>query len=326
MDAADTGRDKIIALETYLDEPAHIRYRAEAEKLLAEIKATETKSRIAEKKQREAEKQRLLLPDLIFVEGGSFIRGGEEDDKETYGDERPRHRVTVADFELGKYPVTVAQFASFVRDSGYRTEAEITKGSYIKVGVGSQYEKRAGVRWDCDASGKTRPESEYEHPVLHVSWYDACAYCNWLTQKTGKICRLPTEAEWEYAAQGGETGIQDGFKYSGSNNLGDVAWHKDNSDGRTHTVGQKKPNRLGLYDMSGNVCEWCEDDWHHKYKSTTTGGQAWVDNPRGIYRVDRGGAWVSPPRSCRVASRSYSDPTTCICYTSFRVAASLSPA
>lgn len=138
-------------------------------------------------------------------------------------------------------------------------------------------------------------------PVERVSWNDVQDFISKLNTKTDKTYRLPTEAEWEFAARGGIK--SQGFKYAGSNNLDEVAWYGSNSEVKTHPIGQKKPNELGLYDMSGNIFEWCEDNWHTNYLGAPSTSQAWSDKPRASYRVFRGGGWGSPAEYCRISCR-----------------------
>jgi len=135
--------------------------------------------------------------------------------------------------------------------------------------------------------------------------------------------RLPTEAEWEYAARAGtETVYSFGDDIS---KLHEYAWYRDNSEGKTHPVGQNKPNAWGLYDMHGNVFEWVEDDWHDSYKGAPDDGEAWVDNPRGEYRVFRGGGWGSYAHGCRSAIRAYLTPINSFFRVGFRLARSIAP-
>lgn len=147
------------------------------------------------------------------------------------------------------------------------------------------------------------------HPVNMVSWNDAKTFITKLNELTGETYRLPSEAEWEYAAGGG---TNNRTIWAGTNNeeeLEHYAWYDKNSEGKTHPVKTKLPNALGLYDMSGNVYEWCEDDWYSNYGGAPTDGSAWVDSPRDDCRILRGGSWYGNAFFARSASRDYGNPS-----------------
>jgi formylglycine-generating enzyme required for sulfatase activity len=203
-------------------------------------------------------------PEMVYVEGGTFTMGcTSEQGGDCEDDEKPAHSVTVRSFQIGKYEVTQAQWKAIMGDnpSGF-------KGDKL--------------------------------PVETVSWDDVQEFISRLNKATGKKYRLPTEAEWEYAARGGNS--SKGYKYSGSNNLGEVAWFDDNSGDRTHPAGTKKANELGIYDMSGNVWEWCQD-WFGNYSASSQ------QNPTGAStgskRVFRGGSLKCNAVNCRVAIRGF---------------------
>ena len=185
----------------------------------------------------------------------------------------------------------VGQFKRFVTETGYRTEAEKGDGCYLWN----------GSKWDKDGSKSWRSpgfSQDDNQPAVCVSWNDTQAFNDWLSRKGGKSYRLPTEAEWEYAAR--SDGKRE--KYAGGDDLDRVAWYSSNSGSKTHSVGTKAPNGLGLFDMSGNVWEWCQDWYGEKYYSESP-----RDNPRGPssgqYRVLRGGAWSTTPQDVRAAIR-----------------------
>lgn len=200
--------------------------------------------------------------DMVRVEGGTFRMGGTaEQGTDAYDREKPVHSVTLSSYYIGKNEVTQALWQAVMGSNPSNF-----KGSNL--------------------------------PVECVSWNDCQNFIQKLNSLTGRNFRLPTEAEWEFACRGGNNSR--GYKYSGSNNLGSVAWYDDNSGGQTHPVGTKAPNELGIYDMSGNVWEWC-NDWYDNYAANSqtnpTGPQS------GSGRVDRGGSWSHNARRCRSSYR-----------------------
>jgi len=253
-------------------------------------------------------------PEMVFVKGGTFTMGSNE-----YDDEKPTHEVSLSDFYMGKYEVKVSEFEQFISETNYKTDADKSGESYVYEN-GSWITKK-GVNWKCDVAGNLRPQSDYKHPVIHVSWNDANEYCTWLSQKTGKKYSLPTEAQWEYAAGGGASNRT---KWAGTNNendLGNFAWYSSNSNSTTHEVGTtQKANSLGIYDMSGNVWEWCLDWYDKNYYNNSTAKDP-VNVKKSDYRVLRGGSWVSYSYDCRVALRGGSGPSSGDDDSGFRVVA-----
>jgi formylglycine-generating enzyme required for sulfatase activity len=231
------------------------------------------------------------------IQGGTFTMGSNDGED----DEKPTHQVTVGNFAMMKTELTVAQFKVFIDETGYQTDADKRSGNYGSwIWNGSSWEQKDGVNWKCGVSGSLRPQSEYNHPVIYVSWNDAVAYAEWFSRKTGQTWRLPTEAEWEYAARGGQN-----YQYAGSNIVDEVAWYSQNSGNKTHPEGQKNANDFGLYDMIGNVWEWC-NDWYGEYQTdsqTNPKGSSW-----GSRRVSRGGGWNDAALYCRAAYRGGSGP------------------
>ena len=205
--------------------------------------------------------------EMVYVEGGTFTMGATaEQGNDAYDDEKPAHQVTLSNYAIGKFEVTQALWTAVMENNPSKLK-------------------------------------EDKHPVECVSWDDCQEFVKKLNGLTGKRFRLPTEAEWEYAARGGKK--SKGYKYSGSNDIDEVAWYHGNSGSQTHPVGTKKPNELGIYDMSGNVLEWC-NDWYGGYTSTP------ANNPTGpssgSLRVCRGGSWFYFTGSCRVSYRRRGDP------------------
>ena len=229
----------------------------------------------------EPERSQYNLPEIamVYVSGGTFTMGAtSEQGSGAWYDEKPAHSVTLSGYYIGKYEVTQELWEAVMGSNPSRF-----KGGNL--------------------------------PVECVSWDDVQEFLRKLNAMTGKRYRLPTEAEWEFAARGGNSSL--GYKYSGSNSIGNVAWYYDNSGGRTHAVGTKSPNELGIYDMSGNVWEWCHD-WFDSYSSSSQ------RNPKGPNtgsdRVNRGGCWGNDAGLCRVSTRGYDSPDSRIIILGFRLA------
>jgi len=196
---------------------------------------------------------------MIKIEGGTFTMG------DNTGDASPAHDVTLKNFSLAKTETTVLQWKRY-----------------------------------CTATGRQMPETPFwgwidAHPIVMVNYDEAVGYCDWLSYITGELYRLPTEAEWEYAARGGKQ--SKGYEYSGGQNIDMTGWCDANSNKQTQAVAQKRANDLGIYDMSGNVWEWCKD-WYGPYTSAAQTNP--IGTASGSIRVLRGGSWFNPATLCRV--------------------------
>lgn len=203
-----------------------------------------------------------LINNMVYVSSGTFTMGGtSEQGSDAYDDEKPTHNVTLSSYYICKYEVTQALWRAVMGSNPSNF-----KGDNL--------------------------------PVECVSWNDCQTFINRLNSYTGRNFRLPTEAEWEFAARGGNYSRH--YKYSGSNYIGDVAWYDDNSGNRTHPVGTKQANELGLYDMSGNVYEWCSD-WYGSYSSYSQNDPTGPNS--GSNRVNRGGSWIDIAWYCRSSYR-----------------------
>ncbi len=225
--------------------------------------------------------------DMVAIPGGTFVMGSPENEPERYDDESPQHSVKVSPFFIGRYVVTQAQW-------------------------------RVVASWEPVERELGRDPSRYKgdnRPVEQVSWQDAIEFCARLSRETGRLYGLPSEAEWEYACRAGTTiafNFGDMISPEVANYDWDTAYNgvkpkkKKNFDGTT-SVGNFPANEFGLYEMHGNVWEWCEDHWHGDYEGAPTDGSAWLDKnaETDAARVIRGGSWVGYPRYCRSATRGY---------------------
>jgi formylglycine-generating enzyme required for sulfatase activity len=244
----------------------------------------------------------IKLPEMVRIPGGSFSMGCQPKEKECSDDEKPAHRVQVVAFEIGKYEVTFDEWNACVADSGC---------AYRPSDAGWGRGKR---------------------PVINVSWDDAHQYVQWLAQETGKAYRLPTEAEWEYAARAGTTTAFDTgncistsqANYDGNYDYNNCGAKTGVFVGKTQPVGHYPTNPWGLHDLHGNVWEWVEDCYHDSYTGAPTDGRAWTQGSCPA-RVLRGGSWYSIPGGLRSANRDMNDPGYRYKTNSFRVARTLTP-
>jgi len=231
----------------------------------------------------------ILLPgdvplEMIWIPGGTYLMGRYPGEQDSSTQEDPQHSVTVPGFWMAKYELTKRQWQAVMGTTPW--------------------------------SGQDFVLNDPDSPAVFVSWDDAKTFITALTSYTGKTFRLPSESEWEYACRAGTTTRfywGDDPSYTA---IGDYAWWNLNTynvgEGYAHVVGQKPPNAFGLYDMSGNVWEWCEDDWHDAYTGAPVDGSPWVDSPRGSTRLLRGGGWSSDGIGCRSADRRTFSPSVTI--------------
>ena len=247
-------------------------------------------------------------PALVVIPTGSFLMGAAADNRDRTDAQLPQHRVTLAKgFAMARAEVTVGEFREFVRTSGYVPDS-------VKLGGASVYDERSGAlrddataSWQDDYSGRKAAD---DLPVVNVSWNDAAAYAAWLSRRTGKSFRLPSEAEFEYALRGGTTtrywwgeGTPDrkveNLTGSGDQSRSGRRWSNSFHGYRDGYWGPAPvmsfaANPFGLYDIDGNVSEWVADCWHDNYIRAPDDGSAWINPGCGV-RVLRGGSWGSAP-------------------------------
>ena len=253
-------------------------------------------------------------PEMVIIPAGSFEMGSPSDEAGRFKQEGPIHRVNVPAFALGRTHVTRGQFAAFVNETGYDAGRECWTFEEGKV------EQRPSRNWRDPGY-----RQEDGHPVVCVIWNDAKAYVDWLSRKTGKRYRLPTEAEWEFAARAGTTtarywgespdqacGYANVMDNTGKRTVPGVTWAGHNcDDGHAYSApaGSFKPNAFGLYDIIGNAWQLVEDCWHGNYNGAPTDGSAWAGCDSSVERVLRGGSWGAGPDNARSAMRAGCSPT-----------------
>ena len=275
-------------------------------------------------------------PDTVVILAGSFIMGSSAYEKGRMDNEGPQHRVTFRrGFAIGQREVSVKEFRAFVKETGYRTDAERLRSSTVYDQHSGRLTMRDRVNWKMNFEGEKASDDD---PVLHVSWNDANAYCDWLARGTGKPYRLPSEAEFEYALRGGKNTVYWWGDDSPSRVVENITGEGDISNSRRNwstsfqgysdkfwgpaPVGSFEPGPFGLYDIGGNVGEWVRDCWHDTYMRAPVDGSAWI-NPGCKLRVIRGGYWASSPEQTRSAFRLSAKPDSHGARIGFRIARNL---
>ena len=241
--------------------------------------------------------------EMVYIPGGTFLMGSPNTEKGREDHENPQHQVTVPPFFMGKYPVTQAQWQAVANLPEVKTDLYLSPHPSRFKGA--------------------------KRPVERVPWNYAVEFCARLSRKTGRQYRLPSEAEWEYACRAGtttsfhfgETITTDLANYQDyyTDKSGYKSGYKGTYRGQTTEVGSFPANAFGLYDMHGNVWEWCEDNWHDNYKGAPTDGSAWINKFNDQHRLQRGGSWVNSLWGCRSAYRSYFDADLWYSLIGFRV-------
>jgi len=240
--------------------------------------------------------------EFLRIPAGEFLMGMEEG-----GIEKPVHKVRIGyDFEMGRTEVTVAQFRVFVEATGYVTDGE-KDGVSTAQQSDQSWQKEIGIDWSHPPFKQLDDE-----PVVCVSWYDAMAFCHWLSAESSQEIRLPSESEWEYACRAGTTGA-----YAGE--VSAMGWYQYNAGNRTHRVAQRQPNRWGLYDMHGNAWEWCLDFFTTSYDGAPSDGSPRWDLSPATDVVSRGGSFRNPPGWLGSAVRMGSYPDTSNYNNGFRI-------
>jgi len=277
-----------------------------------------------------------MLKNFVWIEGGAFMMGAEEDDKDARENEKPQHRVRLSGFYISKYTITLKQFQEFFQSISDQTEEEKLDNGFMMF----PWDEISGFNWCHDAQGEI--QNNLNHLVIHINWYDAVAFCNYWNKKYGferlysaheKILdtggqkidnlqqvygfRLPSEAEWEYSCRAGSV-----TSFYTGNSLEKSQANFDDNIGLTQQVGTYPANQWGVYDMHGNVWEWCQDVFDEKFYDRSKTPRT-DENPlnigEGYCRVLRGGCWISNAKDCRSSHRGHAQPNLRFTNAGFRV-------
>ena len=260
-----------------------------------------------------------LLPEFVVVPSGDFVMGSEDAD-----DERPAHRVHLDDFMIAVHPVTHGQYERFVHETGHRAPAIYELPIVVTAGGPERERQFRATGQPYVWPDSEAPKDRLDHPVTLVRWEDAIAYCAWLSGATGRIARLPTEAEWEKAARGGLEGKRypwgDSLTHDMANFLADPSMKTGQGTTRCRSF---PPNGYGLFDMAGNVWEWVYD-WHSALYYATSPLHSPLGPREGTLRVVRGGSWLaSDTRMLSCSHRHKVPPDTYSYAIGFRIACSV---